>query len=108
MRRTNSDMTTLFARLVASITKNTSRTVSDYVFVQIDPSATVSDACVSYVTIDSLNDQIYSLLQSITQETDFFSYYRLNLFNKQCPFWLSLESEGPNPFHMPNQKGMRC
>ncbi|RHZ59497.1 hypothetical protein CDV55_106672 [Aspergillus turcosus] len=52
-----------------------------------DPSATVSDACVSYVTIDALNDQIYSLLQSITQETDFFSYYRLNLFNKQCPFW---------------------
>ncbi|EAW20163.1 ER oxidoreductin [Aspergillus fischeri NRRL 181] len=59
----------------------------DHSVCAIDPSATVSDACVSYVTIDSLNDQIYSLLQSITQETDFFSYYRLNLFNKQCPFW---------------------
>ncbi|KAF9894365.1 endoplasmic oxidoreductin-1 [Aspergillus nanangensis] len=53
----------------------------------IDPTAMVSDACVSYATIDSLNDQAYSLLQSLTQETDFFSYYRLNLFNKACPFW---------------------
>ncbi|KAL2219006.1 endoplasmic reticulum Oxidoreductin 1-domain-containing protein [Thermoascus aurantiacus ATCC 26904] len=53
----------------------------------IDPKATVSDACASYATIDTLNDQIYPLLNSITQETDFFSYYRLNLFNKVCPFW---------------------
>lgn len=54
---------------------------------KIDPKATVSDACASYATIDTLNDQIYPLLNSITQETDFFSYYRLNLFNKVCPFW---------------------
>lgn len=53
----------------------------------IDPKATVSDACVSYATLNQLNDQIYPLLQSITQGTDFFSYYRLNLFNKSCPFW---------------------
>ncbi|KAE8140977.1 endoplasmic reticulum Oxidoreductin 1-domain-containing protein [Aspergillus pseudotamarii] len=53
----------------------------------IDPKATVSDACVSYSSIDSLNDKVYPLLQSITQDTDFFSYYRLNLFNKVCPFW---------------------
>ncbi|GAQ43454.1 endoplasmic oxidoreductin-1 [Aspergillus tubingensis] len=53
----------------------------------IDPTAMVSDACVSYATIDHLNDQVYTLLQSITQDTDFFSYYRLNLFNKVCPFW---------------------
>ncbi|RAL03595.1 ER oxidoreductin [Aspergillus ibericus CBS 121593] len=58
----------------------------------IDPSAMVSDACVSYATIDHLNDQVYSLLQSITQETDFFSYYRLNLFNKVCPFWSDANS----------------
>ena len=54
---------------------------------QFDPSSVVSDACISYGTIDSLNSRIYPILQSITQETDFFSYYRLNLFNKQCPFW---------------------
>ncbi|KAE8145755.1 endoplasmic reticulum Oxidoreductin 1-domain-containing protein [Aspergillus avenaceus] len=53
----------------------------------IDPKATVSDACVSYSNIDTLNERVYPLLQSITQETDFFSYYRLNLFNKVCPFW---------------------
>ncbi|KAJ5291010.1 Endoplasmic reticulum oxidoreductin-1 [Penicillium angulare] len=51
------------------------------------PSAMVSDACVSYGTINKLNDEVYTLLQSITTETDFFSYYRLNLFNKECPFW---------------------
>ncbi|PYH97790.1 endoplasmic oxidoreductin [Aspergillus ellipticus CBS 707.79] len=58
----------------------------------IDPAAMVSDACVSYATIDQLNDQVYTLLQSITQETDFFSYYRLNLFNKVCPFWSDANS----------------
>lgn len=52
----------------------------------------VSDACVSYATIDDLNDELYSLLHSITQETDFFSYYRLNLFNKECPFWSDANS----------------
>ncbi|KAL1975182.1 hypothetical protein VTN31DRAFT_3574 [Thermomyces dupontii] len=53
----------------------------------IDPKATVSDTCASYATIDALNDQIHPLLTSLTRETDFFSYYRLNLFNKACPFW---------------------
>lgn len=54
---------------------------------QIDPKATVSDACASFSTLDQLNQQIAPVLQSITQETDFFSYYRLNLFNRACPFW---------------------
>jgi hypothetical protein len=56
-------------------------------FLQIDPKATVSDACASYSTLDHLNERIAPLIQSLTQETDFFSYYRLNLFNRQCPFW---------------------
>ena len=54
---------------------------------QIDPKATVSDACASFSTLDQLNEHIVPVLQSITQETDFFSYYRLNLFNRACPFW---------------------
>lgn len=54
---------------------------------QIDPKATVSDTCASYATLDTMNDQIHPLLQSLTRDTDFFSYYRLNLFNKVCPFW---------------------
>ncbi|KAA8642306.1 hypothetical protein EYZ11_002896 [Aspergillus tanneri] len=59
----------------------------DHETCALDPTAMVSDACVSYASINAMNDNIYSLLQSITQETDFFSYYRLNLFNKVCPFW---------------------
>lgn len=57
-----------------------------------DPSAMVTDACVSYGTINKLNDDVYSLLQSLTTETDFFSYYRLNLFNTECPFWSDANS----------------
>ncbi|KAK2739890.1 endoplasmic oxidoreductin-1 [Onygenales sp. PD_40] len=53
----------------------------------IDPRATVTDACASFATLDQLNEKISPLVQSITKDTDFFSYYRLNLFNKQCPFW---------------------
>lgn len=34
-----------------------------------------------------MNDQIHPLLRELTQNTDFFSYYRLNLYNKVCPFW---------------------
>ncbi|CRG92037.1 ERO1-like protein 2 [Talaromyces islandicus] len=52
-----------------------------------EPQARVSDTCSSYATLDALNDEIHPILNSITQDTDFFSYYRLNLFNKICPFW---------------------
>ncbi|KAI9866647.1 MAG: endoplasmic oxidoreductin-1 [Trichoglossum hirsutum] len=53
----------------------------------LDPRATVSDTCASYSTIDDLNAAISPSLQSLTQTTDFFSYYRLNLYNRVCPFW---------------------
>jgi ERO1-like protein beta len=59
---------------------------------QIDPKATVSDACASYSTLDSLNREVSPILKSITQSTDFFAYYRLNLFNKQCTFWSDANS----------------
>ncbi|KAF2836551.1 endoplasmic oxidoreductin [Patellaria atrata CBS 101060] len=52
-----------------------------------EPGAIVSDACASYSTLDDLNDRLYPYVKSITQNTDFFSYYRLNLYNKKCPFW---------------------
>lgn len=63
------------------------RSLANMVLRQIDPKATVSDACASFSTLDQLNQHIAPVLQSITQETDFFSYYRLNLFNRACPFW---------------------
>ena len=56
-------------------------------FNQISPKAIVSDACASYSTLDGLNSDLKPALLDITQKTDFFSYYRLNLFGKECPFW---------------------
>jgi ERO1-like protein beta len=54
---------------------------------QISPKSIVSDACASYSTLDELNRELQPSLDDITQNTDFFSYYRLNLFGKECPFW---------------------
>lgn len=54
---------------------------------QYEPSTIVSDACASYASLDNINALIGPQLQSLTRETDFFSHYRLNLYNKKCPFW---------------------
>ncbi|KAF2118262.1 endoplasmic reticulum Oxidoreductin 1-domain-containing protein [Lophiotrema nucula] len=54
---------------------------------EFEPGAIVSDACASYNTLEQLNDAIHPYLHSITQKTDFFSYYRLSLYSKKCPFW---------------------
>ncbi|KAH9893028.1 endoplasmic oxidoreductin [Xylariomycetidae sp. FL2044] len=53
----------------------------------ISPKAIVSDACASYSTLENLNRKVNPVIDDLTRETDFFSYYRLNLFNKRCPFW---------------------
>lgn len=53
---------------------------------QISPKAIVSDACASYSTLDNLNRELRPALFDITKRTDFFAYYRLNLYN-ECPFW---------------------
>ena len=52
---------------------------------QIDPTAIVSDACASYSTLDTLNNALSPSLKEITHSTDFFAYYRLNLYDQQCP-----------------------
>lgn len=54
---------------------------------QLEPNARVSDACASYAELNSLNDKLHPYVRNLANNTDFFSYYRLNLFNKQCPFW---------------------
>lgn len=54
---------------------------------QISPKAIVSDACASYSTLEDLNRKVKPAVEDLTRSTDFFSHYRLNLFNKQCPFW---------------------
>ncbi|KAF2026500.1 endoplasmic oxidoreductin [Setomelanomma holmii] len=53
----------------------------------LEPGAIVSDACASYSTLEQLNDAVHPYLHSITQDTDFFSHYRLSLYSKKCPFW---------------------
>jgi len=52
---------------------------------KIEPTAIVSDTCASYSTLDTLNDALAPSLKAITQHTDFFAYYRLNLYDQQCP-----------------------
>ncbi|KAH7025551.1 endoplasmic reticulum Oxidoreductin 1-domain-containing protein [Macrophomina phaseolina] len=52
-----------------------------------EPGAVVSDACASYADLEDISDEIQPYLDKITKETDFFSYWRLNLYNKKCPFW---------------------
>ncbi|KAK7750086.1 endoplasmic oxidoreductin-1 [Diatrype stigma] len=54
---------------------------------QISPKAIVSDACASYATLEKLNRKLKPAVDDVTQNTDFFAYYRLNLFHKKCPFW---------------------
>ncbi|KAK4550122.1 hypothetical protein LTR36_003089 [Oleoguttula mirabilis] len=54
---------------------------------KLEPKAKVSDACASYADLDSLNDKLHPYVRNLANNTDFFSYYRLNLFNKECPFW---------------------
>ena len=54
-------------------------------YPQINPKAIVSDACASYSTLDNLNTALAPSLKSITQSTDFFAYYRLNLYDQKCP-----------------------
>lgn len=53
----------------------------------ISPRAIVSDACASYSTLERLNSRLKPAIDDVTRSTDFFSHYRLNLFNKKCPFW---------------------
>lgn len=62
-------------------------TPSNASFYQISPKAIVSDACASYSTLERLNRNVKPALDDLTSTTDFFSHYRLNLFNKKCPFW---------------------
>ena len=66
--------------------------INDCVTLQIDQKAVVSDACTSYLALDTLNAELSPFLTDVTQNTDFFSYYRLNLFNKVCPFWTDATS----------------
>jgi ERO1-like protein beta len=53
----------------------------------LEPKAKVSDACASYADLDNLNARLHPYVRNLANNSDFFSYYRLNLYNKKCPFW---------------------
>ena len=68
-----------------SVIRNMGDRVRNANHQQIDPRAIVSDACASYSTLDTLNKDLTPSLKTITQHTDFFAYYRLNLYDQACP-----------------------
>ncbi|PUU82195.1 endoplasmic reticulum Oxidoreductin 1-domain-containing protein [Tuber borchii] len=74
----------LFAALIISVS-----TIVDakYSICPNKPNELVPDGCASYSTIEELNEKLYPLVNDITQETDYFGYYRLDLFGRTCPFW---------------------
>lgn len=59
--------------------------IRNLTILQINPKAIVSDACASFSTLDALNTALTPSLKAITQSTDFFAYYRLNLYDQVCP-----------------------
>ncbi|ODA82997.1 hypothetical protein RJ55_01506 [Drechmeria coniospora] len=53
----------------------------------VSSKSIVQDACASYATLEKLNGNVKPNLDHLVRTSDFFSHYRLNLFNKACPFW---------------------
>lgn len=76
----------MFARYAICILVLYQALVSNAAF-QISPKAIVSDACVTYSDLDRLNSDLQPSLSDLTKNTDFFAYYRLGLFSRECPFW---------------------
>ncbi|KAF3920861.1 hypothetical protein ABW21_db0203634 [Orbilia brochopaga] len=52
-----------------------------------EPNKIVSDACVSYSTLEKLNTELRPSIQYLTESVDFFTFYRLDLYGRECPFW---------------------
>ncbi|KAK6330322.1 endoplasmic oxidoreductin-1 [Orbilia blumenaviensis] len=59
----------------------------DLSYCSNEPNSLVSDACVSYATLESINSEIRPAIQYLTNHVDFFTYYRLDLYGRECPFW---------------------
>lgn len=72
---------------ISSPAPQPNRTLASNCSRQHEPGAKVSDACASYAELDALNARLNPYVRTLCTSTDFFSYYRLNLYNKVCPFW---------------------
>jgi ERO1-like protein beta len=54
---------------------------------QQSPHASIPDCQTTYKAIEEINAAIRPALTDLTQNTDYFSYYRLDLYGASCPFW---------------------
>lgn len=86
MLRNQEQAALMFARYAISILVLYQAYFSNAAF-QISPKAIVSDACATYSDLDRLNTELQPSLKELTTNTDFFAYYRLGLFSRECPFW---------------------
>ncbi|QIW95670.1 hypothetical protein AMS68_001188 [Peltaster fructicola] len=86
MKATRSFYLAFFA-LFSECSARGSPTYSSPDVCAFEPNAKVSDACASYTDLDTLNNRLNPYIRNLANNTDFFSYYRLNLYNKKCPFW---------------------
>ena len=55
----------------------------DHFFRQ--PQGKITDTFASYEQVEEINHQLKPVLTDILHNTDFFGYYRLNLYEAQCP-----------------------
>ncbi len=51
------------------------------------PVGQIADTGATYEGVEEFNHEIYPLISDITKNTDFFKYYRLNLFDEQCLYF---------------------
>lgn len=49
------------------------------------PQGKITDTFASYEQVEEINHSLNPLLTDILHNTDFFGYYRLNLYEAQCP-----------------------
>ncbi|CCG83776.1 protein of unknown function [Taphrina deformans PYCC 5710] len=47
----------------------------------------IADTTTSYTKIDKHNEVLSPLLRTLCSSADFFKYYKLNLFTKECPYF---------------------
>ncbi|KAI5820661.1 endoplasmic reticulum Oxidoreductin 1-domain-containing protein [Pyronema omphalodes] len=56
-------------------------------FCTQSPHASIPDCQTTYKAIEEINTALRPDLTDLTQNTDYFSYYRLDLYGTSCPFW---------------------
>src|SRR5277367_5958700 len=58
--------------------------VSAIIDLWVQPRGKIDDTFASYEQVEEINHSLGPLLTDILHNTDFFGYYRLNLYEAQC------------------------